>query len=148
MHIYREGIETGVATFETSDKSWQDWDQSMLEVCRLVATEDHAVIGWAALMPVSSREVYRGVAEETLYVASSHRGQGVGQALMEALIKASEAAGFWTLQGVILPPNTASIKLHEQFGFRCVGRREKIGQLNGEWSDTLLFERRSTCVGA
>ncbi len=147
MDIYRQGIATGMATFETEVKQWEQWDESVHAECRLVAIDGESVVGWAALMPVSARNVYRGVAEETIYVANTSRGHGVGKRLMRALIESSEAAGFWTLQGVIFEQNTASIRLHERHGFRRVGRREKIGQLDGRWCDTLLYERRSTVVG-
>src|SRR5215216_1838352 len=101
------------------------------------------VVGWAALSPVSKRHVYRGVAELTVYVTERVRGQGVGRALLEALIEESERNGIWTLQASIFPENIASLKLHLGCGFREVGRRDRIAMLNGVWRDTLLFERRT-----
>lgn len=141
--IYAEGIATGNATFEPAAPSWAEWDTSKLAVPRLAAELDHAVVGWAALSPTSKRHVYRGVAEVSIYVAAAARGQGVGRALLAALVEESEEAGIWTLQAGIFPENTASIHLHKQCGFRIVGRRERIGQMQGVWRDVLLMERRS-----
>jgi L-amino acid N-acyltransferase YncA len=141
--IYLEGIRTGDATFETEAPSWERWDEGHLAFARLVLREDDAVLGWAALSAVSRREVYRGVAEVTVYVAEAARGRGIGRALLEALIAESERNGVWTLQASIFPENTASVELHRRCGFREVGRRERIAQLHDVWRDTLLFERRS-----
>lgn len=146
--IYREGIETGDATFETQVPEWSRWDASHHETCRLVAAEGARVVGWAALGPVSPRPVYRGVAEVSIYVASEARGRGVGRSLLAALIEASEDAGFWTLQTSIFPENEASIALHTGFGFRIVGTRRRIAAHHGRWRDTILLERRSNRVGS
>lgn len=146
--IYAEGIATGNATFTAEPPTWPEWDASHLATCRLVAVDDAGqVLGWAALSPVSSRCVYAGVAEVSVYVAAAARSRGVGRALLAALVTGSEPLGLWTLQAGIFPENTASLRLHEQAGFRQVGRRERIGQLNGHWRDTLLLERRSPVVG-
>ena len=145
--IYREGLDTGIASFETTVPSWEDWDRSHLDICRLVALNDGEVSGWAALSKVSSRCVYGGVAEVSLYVGSRFRGQGVGRTLLERLIVESESEGYWTLQSGIFPENQASIALHEKAGFRKIGIRERIGKRNGEWKDNLLMERRSQRVG-
>ena len=141
--IYLEGIKSGNSTFETDAPSWERWDQGHLQFARLVLRDGDRILGWAALAPVSKRAVYRGVAELTVYVSESAQGQGVGRALLEALIAESERNGIWTLQASIFPENTASVKLHLRCGFREVGRRERIAVLNGVWRDTLLFERRS-----
>jgi L-amino acid N-acyltransferase YncA len=146
--IYREGIETGDATFETQTPAWEVWDKSHLEKCRLVARQDNQAVGWAALSPVSDRYSYAGVAEVSLYVRASARGQGVGKALLLALIEESERVGIWTLQGGVFSENSASIALQKSCGFREVGRREKLGRMNGVWRDVLLFERRSKTVDA
>ena len=146
--IYLEGIATGVATFETSAPTWEKWDAGHFRKMRLVAREaEGEVLGWAALSPVSDRCVYGGVAEVSVYVGERGRGRGVGRALLESLIEASEQNGIWTLQAGVFPENTASIKLHLRCGFREVGRRERIGKLDGVWRDTLLLERRSRTVG-
>lgn len=148
--IYLEGIATGHATFETSAPVWERWNASHLSEGRIVVRSADAldlIKGWAALSPVSSRCVYAGVAEVSVYVGVQHRGEGIGKALLEALIKASEAAGIWTLQAGVFPENTGSIRLHERCGFRKVGRRERIGRMNDVWRDTLLLERRSEVVG-
>ena len=147
QRIYREGIATGLATFETDAPEWDDWDGSHLEECRLVARLDGEAAGWAALSPVSDRCVYGGVAEVSVYVSPAHAGKGVGNALMSALVAASEAAGLWTLQAGIFPENEASIALHRKHGFRRVGVRERLGRLDGEWRDVALLERRSAVVG-
>jgi L-amino acid N-acyltransferase YncA len=141
--IYVEGLRSGHSTFETEAPSWERWDEAHLAFARLVMREGETVLGWAALSPVSKRRVYRGVAELTVYVAEAARGQGIGRALLEALIEESEANGIWTLQASIFPENTASVELHRRCGFREVGRRERIAMLHGVWRDTLLFERRS-----
>jgi phosphinothricin acetyltransferase len=145
--IYLEGIATRNATFETEAPSWQTWDEKHLQCCRFVALAGKEVCGWAALSPVSSRCVYCGVGEVSVYVAARARGQGVGRLLLERLISASERAGFWTLQAGIFPENAASLALHKACGFREVGRREHIGQLDGLWRDTIFLERRSSVVG-
>ena len=141
--IYLEGIRSGHSTFETDAPAWEKWDEAHLQVARFVMRDADSVVGWAALSPVSKRNVYRGVAEVTVYVTESARGQGIGRALLQALIESSEKYGFWTLQASIFPENTASIELHVRCGFREVGRRESIAMLNGVWRDTILFERRS-----
>ena len=145
--IYLEGIATGFATFETDAPTWEKWDAGHLPKMRLVAREGDVILGWAALSPVSDRCVYGGVAEVSVYVGESGRGRGVGRALLEALIEASERNGIWTLQAGVFPENEASVRLHLRCGFREVGRRERIGRLHGAWRDTLLLERRSRSVG-
>jgi L-amino acid N-acyltransferase YncA len=145
--IYLEGIGTGDATFETDAPNWERWNAKHLLECRLVARDGDCIIGWAALSPASSRCVYAGVAEVSIYVRAASRGQGVGRALLTALIAASEQNGIWTLQAGIFPENTASLALHRQCGFRDIGHRERLGKLHGRWRDVLLLERRSTTVG-
>ena len=140
--IYLEGIRSGNSTFETDAPSWEKWTENHLEIARLVVRDEEEVVGWAALSPVSKRDVYRGVAEVTVYVTESARGKGIGRALLEALIAESEMNGIWTLQASIFPENTASVELHLRCGFREVGRRERIAMLGGVWRDTILFERR------
>ena len=147
LAIYAEGIRTGHATFQTEAPAWADWDRGHHAHCRLVARDPDRVIGWAALSPVSSRAVYAGVAEVSVYVAEAGRGQGVGRLLLAALIACSEQHDLWTLQAGIFPENAASLALHAAFGFRVVGRRERIGRLDGVWRDTMLLERRSTITG-
>lgn len=141
--IYLEGIRSGHSTFETDAPSWEKWDEGHHQFARLVMRDGETVLGWAALSPVSKRHVYRGVAEVTVYVSESARGQGIGRVLLDALINESEQNGIWTLQASIFPENVASVQLHLRCGFREVGRRERIAMLNGVWRDTLLFERRS-----
>src|SRR5215510_15643431 len=126
--IYLEGVATGHATFETEAPDWERWDAGHSPQCRLVARSDDGILGWAALSPVSRREVYAGVAEVSVYVAASARGLGVGGALMRALIEASELHGVWTLQSSIFPENHASVALHLKHGFREVGGRESIAR--------------------
>jgi L-amino acid N-acyltransferase YncA len=145
--IYLEGIATGDATFETEAPSWERWDASHLAAPRLVAREEAAVLGWAALSPVSGRCVYGGVAEVSVYVAAAARGRGIGRALMEALVAESERAGIWTLQAGVFPENTGSLALLGAVGFRQVGRRERLGKMGDRWRDVLLLERRSRVVG-
>ncbi len=145
--IYREGIATGHATFETDLPDWEKWDSGHRQDCRLIARKGEQVLGWAALSPVSGRRVYAGVAEVSVYVAAAARGSGVGKALLEALIQESELHRIWTLQAGIFPENAASIALHKSRGFREVGVRHRIGKRDEVWRDVLLLERRSSTVG-
>jgi L-amino acid N-acyltransferase YncA len=145
--IYQEGIDTGNATFEKEAPDWEHWDSAHLRDGRLVAERGETVVGWAALAPVSGRCVYSGVAEVSVYVAASARGQGVGEALLGSLVKESEARGFWTLQTGIFPENKASLALHQKCGFRIIGQRKRLGKMGDRWRDVMLLERRSTVVG-
>jgi phosphinothricin acetyltransferase len=145
--IYLEGIATGHATFEAEAPVWEKWDEAHLRHSRLVARSGDVIKGWAALSPVSGRCVYGGVAETSVYVGTNHRGEGLGRALLEALIISSERNGIWTLQAGIFPENSSSVALHRRCGFREVGRRERIGKMRDIWRDTLLLERRSKVVG-
>lgn len=145
--IYLEGIATGNSTFEQTAPDWHTWDQGHLESCRLVARVGNEVLGWTALSPVSRRQVYAGVAEFSIYVAERARGRGIGAALLKALIEVSEREGIWTLQSGIFPENTASLELCRRFGFRVVGTRERVGNMNGRWRDVVLLERRSKNAG-
>jgi len=145
--IYLEGVATGHATFETSAPLFEQWEKAHLPFARIVAHNGDAVAGWAALSPISQRCVYGGVAEVRVYVTASHRGSGVGRKLLEALINESEKNGIWTLQAGIFPENVSRIALHRRCGFREVGRRERIGKMNGVWRDTILLERRSRNIG-
>jgi len=144
--IYAEGIATGDATFETEPPRWEAFDASRLFDHRLVALEGGEIVGWAALSPTSSRPCYSGVVEHSVYVAGHARGRGVGRQLMEALMQEADTAGLWTIQTSIFPENSASVALHERLGFRIVGRRERIAQLDGLWRDTILLERRSSRI--
>jgi len=150
--IYLEGIKAGHSTFEADAPDWEKWHSAHLPEPRLVARAGERVLGWAALSPVSGRRVYSGVAEVSLYVGAQYRVEGIGSALLAALIDASERAGIWTLQGMIFPENTASHALVKKHGFREVGRREKVGrmtygELAGTWRDVILVERRSKVAG-
>ena len=145
---YEAGMATGNATFETQAPAWEAWDRAHLGHSRLVAVDEAgAVLGWAALSPVSGRCVYGGVAEISIYIAAEARGQGLGRQLLQALIAESEAHGIWTLQAGTFEENTASIGLHTQAGFRVIGHRERIGQHHGVWRNTVQMERRSPTVG-
>lgn len=144
--IWREGIASGLATFETEPPTWPEFDTTRLEGHRLVAELEAAVAGWAALAPVSARECYAGVVENSVYVSERARGRGIGLALLEALVGGADANGIWTIQTSIFPENEASVALHERIGFRIVGRRERIAKLAGAWRDVLFLERRSPVV--
>ena len=147
LQIYKEGLDTGQATFNTEVPSWEQWDRGHHQHSRFVAIVGEKVAGWVALSPVSVRYCYRGVAEFSIYVSAAFRGQGVGDKLMQALIPESEANGIWTLHSSTFPENLASIKLQKKYGFREIGYREKIAALNGIWRDTILLERRSNITG-
>jgi len=145
--VYSEGIATGNATFETEVPAWEAWDCTHLPEHRFVALREGEVVGWAAVSPVSDRCVYGGVVENSVYVAEAVRGKGIGQRLLEELIASTEAAGIWTIQTGIFPENEGSVRLHQRVGFEVVGRRKRLGKLNGAWRDVLLLERRSQVVG-
>lgn len=140
--IYEEGMATGIATFEIRVPDWKQWDLKFLTPCRLVAYIEKNIVGWIALTPFSSREVYKGVAEVTLYVASNARGKGVGKRLLQECIDLGKKEGFWTLQTKIFSKNKPSLGLFENCGFRKVGVREKLGMRDGRWYDNVLMERR------
>jgi phosphinothricin acetyltransferase len=146
--IYYEGIMTGKATFQGEIPTWEQWDVSHLKICRIAARCNDKLVGWAALSPTSSRCVYAGVAEVSVYVKNGYRGMGIGEALLNKLIELSEENDIWTLQSGILKDNTASILLHKRCGFREIGYREKVGRMpNGTWHDVVLMERRSKKIG-
>jgi len=145
--IYDEGIATGIATFETKAPSFDIWNEKFIKKCRIVAEIKDEVVGFAILSQASFRKVYQGVAEVTVYVAESKRGNGIGKHLLNALIAESEKEGFWTLQAGIFSLNKPSIELHKKCGFRVVGVREKIGEREGKWLDNHFLERRSKKVG-
>lgn len=145
--IFEDGIKTGDATLETSPPEWNAWNDAHLEFGRILSEENGVVTGWAALIPVSRRKAYEGVAEESIYIREGFRGKGTGSLLMQELIKICEESGIWTIQAVILRENTGSILFHERHGFRTVGYREKIGKQGSVWRDTVLMERRSEING-
>jgi phosphinothricin acetyltransferase len=137
------GIETRNATFETEVPSWEDWDSKHLLHSRFVYIENDIVLGWAALSSVSVRQVYKGVAEISIYIDTDFNGKGIGSQLMEKVIQSSEENGIWTLNSSVFPENIATLKLHEKFGFRIIGFKEKVATLDGKWRNTVLLERRS-----
>jgi Sortase and related acyltransferases len=145
--IYREGIETGQATFQTDVPAWEDWDRAHLKTCRLVAVSGESILAWAAVSPVSPRPVYSGVVEVSVYVGAANRGQGIGRRILSAVVTEAEADGRWTIQAGIFPENEASVSLHLSCGFRIVGIRRQVGRLNGAWRDALFLERRSEVTG-
>lgn len=143
--IYQAGMDTNLATFQTECPPYDEWDSSHIQECRIVAEQGGKVVGWAALSPVSSRCVYAGVAEVSVYIDPAAQGAGVGTALLEELGRVSEQEGYWTLQSGIFDNNTASLRLHEKCGYRRVGHRERIGKdRNGAWRNTVLMERRNS----
>jgi L-amino acid N-acyltransferase YncA len=144
--IYEQGIATQQATFETEAPAWEVWDAGHLAAPRLVAEEAGAVVGWAALSPASRRACYAGVVEGSVYVAEDARGRGIGIALLARLCSDADAAGIWTIQTSIFPENVASLELHRRCGFRVVGVRERIAQLDGVWRDTVMLERRNSAA--
>ncbi len=149
LAIYQAGLDTGLASFEVTAPAWEDFDAAKLPAHRHVAVDAGTgeVLGWAAVIGVSDRCVYAGVVEHSVYVHPGHTRRGIGAALLAALISSTEAAGIWTIQSGVFPENTASLRLHQQAGFRVVGTRERIGCHHGEWRDVVLIERRSAAVG-
>jgi phosphinothricin acetyltransferase len=148
LDIFRQGIATGVSTFETATPAWGQWDAGHRADCRFVARLDGLVVGWTALSPWSARAVYAGVAWESVYVGAAARGRGVGRALLATLVPASEAVGVWTLIAGVQVENVASLALHERVGFRRIGVQERVGRdAGGTWREVVLLERRSDLVG-
>lgn len=147
VEIYKQGLATNIATFQNDLPQWEEWHKGHLDFCRISIYEKNIMLGWTALTPVSSRCVYAGVAEVSVYIAQNERGKGIGKILLNELIKQSEANGIWMLQSGIFSENQSSIKLHEKCGFRMVGYREKIGKKNGIWKDNILMEYRSKNIG-
>lgn len=148
IEIFAEGIAGGNATFDQTAPSWEAWDQKYFKIARLILEDENEnVVGWAALQPISNRDCYKGVAEVSIYLSNVAQGKGLGAMLLQKLILASEEHGFWMLQAGIFPENQPSLIIHQKFGFRIVGKREKIAQMNGVWRDVLLLERRSKTIG-
>lgn len=147
LRIYEDGLRTGNATFNTTLPSWEEWNINHHTHSRFVAAENNEVLGWVALSPVSSRQCYSGVAEFSIYIAEAYRGKGVANLLMQKMIEESEANGIWTLYSVTFEKNEASIELQKKFGFRVIGYRERIAQLNNVWYNTVILERRSKING-
>lgn len=145
--IYQQGLLSRNATFETEVPSFEVWDKKFHPHLRWVAVQQKQAVGWAALMPISERKVYAGVAEVSIYVHPDFAAHGIGKKLMQHLVTESEKAGIWSLFASLFPENTASVRLHESLGFRKIGYREKIAQLDGIWRDTVIYEKRSTTVG-
>ncbi|MDT4893013.1 MAG: hypothetical protein QOE97_2048 [Pseudonocardiales bacterium] len=147
LAIYQEGIVDGDATFETEPPAWAAFDAAKLPQHRFVALGGGGeVLGWVAVSPVSSRCVYAGVVEHSVYVARAARGRGVGRALLDALIASTQDAGIWTIESGVFPENAASMALHRAAGFRVVGTRERLGRRGDRWRDVVLLERRSTAI--
>ncbi|MFE2614769.1 GNAT family N-acetyltransferase [Micromonospora chalcea] len=145
--IYQAGLDGGDASFETTAPTWIAFDEAKLPDHRIVAVDaDDTVIGWAAVSPTSSRAVYAGVVEHSVYIDPAARGRGVARLLLDALITSTEAAGIWTIQCGVFPENTASLALHERVGFRVIGTRERVGRHYGRWRDVVLLERRSPVI--
>jgi L-amino acid N-acyltransferase YncA len=149
LAIYQAGLDGGQASFETLAPRWEEFDAARLPGHRHVAADAATgrVVGWVAASAVSSRRVYAGVIEHSVYVNPAHHGRGVGSALLAALIASTEAAGIWTIQSGVFPENITSLRLHQRAGFRVVGTRERVGRHHGRWRDTVLIERRSRVVG-
>lgn len=146
--IFQQGIDSGDASFQSSAPEWEEWNQSRLQDCRLVAIDEKMLIGWAALSGSSGHAFFHGLAEISIYVAHDAQGKGAGQALMQAIIECSEQHGYWSLQAGIFPENIASLKLHQKNGFRIIGTRQRPGRMqDGRWRDVVLLERRSQTVG-
>ncbi len=147
LAIYQAGLDGGNASFETRAPSWAAFDATRLAGHRLVAADaDGTVRGWAAVAPVSTRAVYAGVVEHSVYVRPDAQRRGVARSLLDALIASTEAAGVWTIQSGVFPENTASLRVHQRVGFRVVGVRERVGRHGGRWRDVVLIERRSPVV--
>lgn len=145
--IFKEGIDTGLASLELEVPNWDYWNKNHLKGCRHVAFLQDKIIGWVALSPVSNRKAYKGVAEVSVYITNLHKGKSIGSQLMNKTILESKELNIWTLQAVVFPENKSSIKIFEKYGFRQVGYRERISKNRGKWQDTILLERRSKVIG-
>ncbi len=150
LALYQAGLDGGNASFEPAAPTWEAFDTGRLDEHRFVAADaEGRVLGWVAVTPVSSRPVYAGVVEHSVYVDPAAQGRGVGRALLTALIASTEAAGVWTIQSGVFPENTASLALHRSCGFRTVGIRERVARhatRNNQWRDVVLLERRSPVI--
>ncbi|ROI05635.1 N-acetyltransferase [Chryseobacterium sp. G0240] len=147
LEIFRQGVDSGMATFETEIPTAEAWDMEYFNTCRWVLeNENNEVVGWCALKPVSKRECFKGVAEVSIYFDKEYQGKGLGSVLLKKMVLDSEDHGFWTLQTNIFSDNESSIKFHQKNGFRIVGVRKKLGKLNGEWKDIIMFEKRSEII--
>lgn len=143
LEIYKMGMESRNATFETEVPEWDDWDRKHLQHSRFVYIENNKVLGWTALSAVSARPAYKGVAEISIYIDAGFHGKGIGSQLMEKVIESSVENGIWTINSSVFPENIATLKLHEKFGFRIIGTKEKVARLDDKWRNTILLERRS-----
>jgi L-amino acid N-acyltransferase YncA len=147
LAIYQAGMDGGQASFETTAPTWAAFDAGRLSDHRYVAVDaDDQVLGWVTVSAVSSRAVYAGVVEHSVYVHPAATGRGIGLALLRTLLESTERAGIWTVQSGVFPENTASLRLHERAGFRVVGVRERVGRHHGRWRDVVFIERRSSTV--
>ncbi len=147
-HIYQQGIDTNLATFTPKVPPYEEWDRAHISDMRFVYVNEGEILGWVALAPVSTRQVYAGVAEMSVYIRQGHERKGIATTLIGYITELSQAKGYWMLQSIILRDNATSIKLHEKNGFRLVGYREKIAQNPlGIWCDTVLMEKRSPTNG-
>ena len=149
MRIYKQGIKTGISTFQTEAPTFEEWDKGHIKECRLVARNEEGILGWTALSKIFSREVYNGFLEVSIYIDEKYRGNGVGQLLLNSVIEESEKNGFWALESLIIKKNKGSIALHEKCGFRRVGYWEKAAKMahDNMWHDVVVMEKRSKTVG-
>lgn len=139
--IYSQGIEKGVATFNTESPSYEEWNNEHIGNCRFVYVDGGKVVGWVALSPVSSRCVYKGCAEMSIYIDNDHQGRGIGTELIKRLLCEAKKQGYWSILSTVISINSASVALHKKCGFREIGYREKIAKDRfGNWQNTTLFE--------
>lgn len=146
LAIYQAGLDGGDASFEVVAPTWAAFDTTRLPAHRFVAVDGHGILGWVAVSPTSTRQVYAGVVEHSVYVDPAAQGRGVGRLLLDTLITSTEAAGIWTIQSGIFPENAASLALHQRAGFRVIGVRERVGRHHDRWRDVVLLERRSPTI--
>ncbi|MEU4380467.1 GNAT family N-acetyltransferase [Micromonospora echinofusca] len=146
LTIYQAGLDDGQASFETDAPTWATFDAAKLPAHRFVAVDGDDLVGWIAVSPTSTRAVYAGVVEHSVYVDPAAQGRGAGRRLLDAVIASTEAAGIWTIQSGVFPENAASLALHRRAGFRIIGTRERVGRHHGRWRDVVLLERRSPAI--
>ena len=140
-HIYNQGIEDRIATFETRQRTAKDiagWFDGCHPI--VVVEEEGRVIAFAGTSTYRPRACYVGVAEFSVYVERACRGKGAGRLALDALQKAALAAGFWKLVSRVFVENSQSRELLRRSGFREVGVYQKHGQLDNVWRDVVIVE--------
>lgn len=145
--IYAVEVLEGTASFEIEPPDEAEMARRLADVLGrglpwLVAVLEGEIAGYAYAGPYRTRAAYAATVENSVYVARSCRGHGIGRMLLDALIEACAAAGRREMVAIIGDSaNAASIRLHEACGFRLVGTLQGVGRKHGRWIDTVLMQR-------